>query len=762
MLSKKKVGSQYFENLPNCAYIIDKKGIVVDCNKKLLSKFKFNKKDIIGKSFINIYSPETHDKMRHLFKKLIEHGKLINKEAIISSNKRQAQILINANIIDKDQNLYIITQTDITTFKQTEFLLKESENKYRTIVEKATCGVAIIMDGLLKYLNPYLAKMLDYAADELLNTSYLKYIAPEERSIVSNRYRKRIAGKNNSSTSYETILLKKNGARIYTEFNIKMINFLGNPALIAIIRDITDQKQLENKLIASEKRFHDIFNTTGTAMLVVEKNMIISLVNKEFEKLSGYTRKQIEGKIKWPKFIEPSYLEKMVKYHHLRRINPRKIPRTYEFILIDKNRNKKNIFITVDLITATDKSIASLINITGKKKLEEENQLLATIVKQAVEGIAVIDFNYKLIFSNKAWAKMHGYKQRDLTGKKMNNFHTKKQFNDEFVPLLQKSQKTPVQGEVTHKKKDGSIFPAHMFVSQVKDKKNRAFAFVGFAIDITKQKKSEAIIKTYSQNLELANKELTKKNEQLQELDKLKTEFVSTASHEIRTPLTSIIGFAKTLQSKELELDNGARAKYLNIIESESKRLGILIEHLLDLTRFDTGESEFRYEDTDIFKLIQTAINSIKLPSNIIIKLDIQQNLRLFIDPEKIKQVIINIIDNAIKNIGKTGGKITFKAYKYKNLIKFSIKDTGAGIAKNELFKIFDKFYRTKAAIKEKQSGSGLGLAIVKTIIETHQGKIWAKSEPGKGTTFYFTIPEKIDQQIRNKGPNLKPRQSVS
>ncbi|MFH1958647.1 MAG: ATP-binding protein [bacterium] len=245
---------------------------------------------------------------------------------------------------------------------------------------------------------------------------------------------------------------------------------------------------------------------------------------------------------------------------------------------------------------------------------------------------------------------------------------------------------------------------------------------------------------------ETANKDLQDKavrledaNKKLKELDNLKSDFVSMVSHELRTPLTGIIGFAKTLQ--KLKLNEEQKEKYLKIIESEGYRLAKLVEDFLDISKIESGHIEFHFRKIDIKESIKEVIESFEDNGNIDVNMP-DKELIVRADTDKIKQVLINVLSNAVKYTAG-GKKIAVSAEEIEDdKIKISIKDEGPGIKKEDLNKIFNKFYRCDDDIAKKSRGSGLGLAISKEIVRLHKGKIWAESDYGHGSRFNIILPK--------------------
>lgn len=273
-------------------------------------------------------------------------------------------------------------------------------------------------------------------------------------------------------------------------------------------------------------------------------------------------------------------------------------------------------------------------------------------------------------------------------------------------------------------------------------------------------------------NLKEENKKIEKyiyENKHLEEIDKIKTEFLSLVSHELRTPLTSILGFTKIIRrrmtkvvlpfiqdtiedsemeplSKEKLLKAGNKIlENIDIIVSEGERLTAIINDLLDITKLESGTIEWKIEEVDIKSLINKAIlSSYSLIEDKEIQLldNIEENLpKVMVDEDKIYQVFINIISNAIKFTEK-GHIILGAKRKNEKEIEISIEDTGIGIDNNSFEVIFDRFKQLGDTLN-KPKGTGLGLPICKNIVENHGGTIWVNSEVGKGSTFYFTLPIK-------------------
>lgn len=290
--------------------------------------------------------------------------------------------------------------------------------------------------------------------------------------------------------------------------------------------------------------------------------------------------------------------------------------------------------------------------------------------------------------------------------------------------------------------------------------------------DITRRKEAETALAELNANLEklvtkrtriLARQaqDLEEANQKLKKLDELKSSFLSSVSHELRTPLTSIFGFTKLI-TKDLEKglrplvqeseDQQAVKRFdrvisnLGIIEQEGARLTRLINDVLDLTRIESGRMEWRDARISMADCIYEAVLAVSgqfvEKENLRLEADVPKDLPdIFADPDRIVQVIVNLLGNAAKFTSQ--GVVRIRARRVDDDIAVFVTDTGAGIHTSELGRIFDKFHQTQSGdtVCQAGSGSGLGLSICKDIVERYKGRIWVRSSAGSGSVFTFTLP---------------------
>ena len=231
---------------------------------------------------------------------------------------------------------------------------------------------------------------------------------------------------------------------------------------------------------------------------------------------------------------------------------------------------------------------------------------------------------------------------------------------------------------------------------------------------------------------------------ELKRLLRMRSEFVANVSHELKTPLTSIKGYVETLSEKGALEDRVTTQKFLKVIQKQTLRLEALVKDLLTLSAIESKEVSMDLLSCDIDGIIQNALNVLKAPldaSRHNVALNIPVNLpKVRVDRHRIEQVMINLLDNAIK-FTPSGGNITIVADLQVPFVKVVVRDSGIGITAEHLPRLFERFYRVDKSRSSDLGGTGLGLAIVKHIVLAHQGKVEVQSKPGAGTTFTIYLP---------------------
>jgi PAS domain S-box-containing protein len=258
--------------------------------------------------------------------------------------------------------------------RQAEEALLALEKRYRDLFDNINDLIMIHdLKGRLLNVNPAVSKLSGYTFEELIGHTISDFIVPEYRDLFQDEYLKEI--KKQGYSEGIVIFRAKDGTRHYVEYSNVLVTSEGGKRYISGLgRDITDRVYAERALRESEERYRTVFETTGSATVIIKDDETISLANSTFEDLSGYSKEEVESKKSWTEFVLEEDLAQMREFHRDRRDKPDSVPKNYEFRFIDRQGSIKNIFIAVETIPDTDMSVASLLDITDRKQAEESLQ----------------------------------------------------------------------------------------------------------------------------------------------------------------------------------------------------------------------------------------------------------------------------------------------------------------------------------------------------------------------------------------------------
>lgn len=377
------------------------------------------------------------------------------------------------------------------------------------------------------------------------------------------------------------------------------------------------------------------------------------------------------------------------------------------------------------------------------------------IVDHLPLGVVVVDSKNKITYWNNLMEHMFEKKETEVIGNPIDSIILRKSNKKRILELIKQSQEEKDIQEIEFLRLFDSSGDRKVFLVLCYPLHESDFDIQGTMIvfrDITERfelenklkKIQESKSKELEDKIQVATKELVDANIELRKMNNLKTEFVSVVSHELRTPLTSIRGYISLMLTERLGKLSSKQKEGLSIVKIESERLSNLINDLLDLSRLESGKTVLDIKKVSIDTHLHDTIASLKLqakPKGIKISFNASSKPSVHCDIEKIKQVLYNIIGNAIK-FTPDKGLIKVSLTQNKNHVLISVSDTGIGIPKDKLDNLFEPFFQIEGHLKRSVPGTGLGLTISKHIIELHHGKIIVESQLNKGSTFTIVLPK--------------------
>ena len=504
-------------------------------------------------------------------------------------------------------------------------------------------------------------------------------------------------------------------------------------------KQIVQRKWAETKLRESEEKYHNLFESSHDAIMILTSEKGFLSGNPATLRLFG-CKDEKEFTSLTPADLSPKYqpdgTDSAVKAQKMMKMAMEKGDYFFEWThkRMDNTEFPATVLLTSTEISGEKVLQATVRDITESKQAEDRLRKLSLAVEQNPACIVITDTNGDIEYVNPVFTKMTGYTSEEVIGKNpriLKSGQTPPEMHKQLWDTIKSGHKW--QGEFCNKRKNGEIYFENAAISPVINEAGVITHFVANKEDITLRKKVE---------------------KEMKEAIEMKSKFISTASHELRTPLTSIKEGVNLVYSETTGPLNDDQKEFLGIAKRNVDRLARLINDVLDFQKMTAGRMDFNLQPACINETVRIVEETMRPLAkekglNLIIEIDDAVPVVNF-DKDKIIQVLTNLVNNAIKFTETGSIKITTS--RNDNSIITAVTDSGCGIKQEDIPKLFQEFQQlaTKDADR-KTGGTGLGLAISKKIIENHNGKIWAESEYEKGTTFYFTLPmEAIPCQIKS------------
>ncbi|MCA1961904.1 MAG: PAS domain S-box protein [Desulfomonile sp.] len=656
------------------------------------------------------------------------------EESVITSrNGTLVPLSISASIIkDEHGKVHVLAiMQDVTARKKDEAALRDSEERYRVLVEESFDGIFVQMGTKIVFANSRLYEMLGYSKPELIGKNHWEIYHPDYHDLTRSRAQARMRGEA-APPRYEVRLQRKDGSSFEGEINAKSVTVEGQPGIQVWIKDITERKKAEESLRESEKRYRELFDNSADLIYTHDLEGNYTSVNKAVERLLGYTPEEFM-KLNFRHIVDPDSL-KLTEENFRRKINGY-VDRTgpYEVLVRAKDGHRLWLEVNSRIILHEGTLVGihgTARDVSDRKMAQEQLKKLFAAVEQAGETIVVTDPMGTIEYVNPSFEATTGYTAEEVVGQNLRILKSGKHSRAFYQEMWETiSSGTVWRGRLTNRKKDGTLFEETVTISPIKDEAGRIVNYVGVKRDVT----SEVML-------------------QKQLLQAQKMEAVGTLAggiaHDFNNLLQAVLGYSDLLLMEKGPGDPDL-AK-LQAIKQAAQDGAELVSRILSFTR--KGESNLRPMNLNdeirrVAKLLRRT-----LPRMVRIDLALAEDLRIIeADPAQIEQVLLNLGVNAhhampdggqllieTQNVSLSDQYVSMhlgaKPGKYVLLI---VSDTGVGMEPEVLDRVFEPFFTTKV----NGEGTGLGLAIVHGIVAQHQGYIRCYSEPGKGTSFKIYFP---------------------
>ncbi|MDR3677091.1 MAG: PAS domain S-box protein [Acidobacteriota bacterium] len=699
------------------------------------------------------------------------------KQGLISVETRQRRsdgalldiVLTAARLNPRDASAgNVVAVHDMTERRRVEEARRESERKYRELVQYAN---SIILrwtrDGQVLFLNEFGQRFFGYTEAEICGRHVIGTIVPETES-TGRTLPPMMDEIGADPAAFEQVVnenMRRNGERVWIAWTNKVVlNQQGQVSeILSIGTDITARKQAEEALRARETQLRLIHDNSYDVMFAIgvepgDHFRFIS-VNHKFTEVTGLQEEQVVGKAVQEIIPEPACALVLGKYKDA--IQSRQ-PVHWEEVS-DYPAGRKIGEVTIAPVFDSAGNCTQLIgtvhDVTERKEAEEDlrrsESKYRTLVETSQDVIWSVDNECRITFMSPAARHVYGYEPEELLGRHLTDLVPPEGLERE----LQEIERVMVGGasegyEHVFLRKDGT--PVYLSCNSVAlhDDHGHVIGAMGVSTDITERKRAEEELRAIQASLERRvtdrTAELAVARDRAEMADRTKSAFLATMSHELRTPLNSIIGFTGLLLQGLAGPLNAEQAKQLGMVKESGQHLLALINDVLDISKIEAGQIEIANAPFDLPESIQKVVQTVtplankkRLPLIAQIAPGVGQ---ITSDRRRVEQILLNLLSNAIKFTDR--GEVTLTAEITPGTrdnphpaVRISVADTGMGIKRENLDKLFQPFRQLDTGLTRQHEGTGLGLAICKRLVGRLGGTITVESEWGKGSTFLCTLP---------------------
>jgi len=757
---------------------------IIDVNPAAARMIGLSRDEIIGSVCHRFVCPAEEGKCP-----VTDLGQAIHQSERILHTASGTQLPVIKTVVPATMNgrrCLIESVVDISEQKHVQHRLDESEQGTRELADSLP-QVIFETDiiGKVTFTNRKGLEIMGYTQEDLQRGVHAgEVFVPEDLERLQTDMLRILKGETLQDIEYTA--KRKDGTTFPVLINASPIIRNGRKAGIrGIMVDIADIKRAESALRESESLYRALFEGTGTAMVIIEEDTTISHVNSEFEAFTGLTKEEVEGRRSWLEFAPPVELNRLTEYHDLRRVKPDAAPRRYELQLRDREGRLRDIYLTVAMIPGTTKSVCSMLDITERKRAEEghreSQRRLADIINFLPDATFVIDRDGKVIAWNHAIEMMTGVAAEAILGK--GDFEYSLPFYGERRPILIDlvlNGNPDIEGLYVRRARQGQVLVGEAHVPGLRgggvylagtaaalyDSKGEIVGAIESIRDVTDRRKSEEDLKKAKEEAERVNRELEAINRQMEEsieranimaqaagaANLAKSEFLANMSHEIRTPMNGIIGFSTLMLETDLD---GEQREYADAVKVSAESLLALINDILDFSKIEAGRLIIEPIPFDLRTTVEQLADLLVVRAeekglSLVVRYAHDAPRRVIGDPGRIRQVLTNLISNAVKFTEKGHVVIDVTCEvkpeaQAQAIFHFRVADTGIGIPESKLEFIFEKFTQADTSTTRRYGGTGLGLAISKQLVECMGGGVGVESREGKGSTFWFSLPLAID-----------------
>jgi len=657
-------------------------------------------------------------------------------------------------------------QREVAERQRAEQAIRKSEERYGTILEEMNDGYfEVDLQGNFTFGNKTAVRNLGYSLEELIGKNYEAVTLAEDMSKVFEAYNS-VYRTGQPARNFRYRVVRQDGSLSFFETSAfplrndkgEIIGFRG------ISRDITDRKLVEEALRTLEEQHRIFVELTSDYVYVFRVDPtgqpVLEWISEAFERMTGYTVEEFRAQPSPFENIHPD--DRLATVENHRRVMEGETT-VIETRIIVKHGEVRWVRNYARPIWDNSHSRVVAIygaaqDITERKKAEEavrrNERVLNLFVEHSPAAIAMFDRDMKYIVASRRYLVDYNLGEQNLIGR--SHYEVFPEMPDRWKEIhrrclagaIEKADEDPFQ------RKDGRLDWVRWEIQPWYEKEGEIGGTILFSEVITERKEAEQeltkyrehleeLVKERTAELEAKTEELQQANIRLQEVDRLKSVFLASMSHELRTPLNSIIGFTGIiLQGMSGEISWEQR-KQLTMVKNSANHLLSLINDVLDISKIEAGRVELSLEEFRLNDVVSEVADDFSIAvseKGLELIVEVPENVVLFSDKRRVKQVLMNLVSNAVKFTERGAVKIAARVLDGEKL-ELCVSDTGIGIKEEDMSRLFEPFQQVDMSLRKRHEGTGLGLYLTRKLADLLGGDVSAKSRDIKGSEFTFTIP---------------------